>query len=65
MSGLVALYNEISSHVKSLNDRIGQIESEIRQKTTDTAADISARILKLEEQLEKIDDYILRVKGFQ
>lgn len=65
MGKLIDSYNEIISHVKSINDRIRQIESEIQQKSVDTASDNTARIIKLEEQLVKIDDYLLRVKGFQ
>lgn len=65
MGKLIDSYNEIISHVKSINDRIRQIESEIQQKSADTASDKTARIIKLEEQLVKIDDYILRVRGFQ
>lgn len=65
MGKLVDLYNEVISHVKSINDRIKQIESEIQQKSADATSDNTARIIKLEEQLAKIDDYLLRVKGFQ
>lgn len=65
MGKLIDSYNEIISHVRSINDRIKQIESEIKQKSADTLTDKTARILRLQEQLTKIDDYILRVKGFQ
>ena len=65
MGKLIESYNDIISRVKSINDRIRQIESEIQQKSADATSDNTARILKLEEQLVKIDDYVLRIKGFQ
>nr|WP_297936288.1 FtsK/SpoIIIE domain-containing protein [uncultured Lachnoclostridium sp.] len=65
MGKLTESYNDIISRVKSINDRIKLIESEIQRKLADTASDNTARIIKLEEQLAKIDDYLLRVKGFQ
>lgn len=65
MGKLIDSYNEILFHIKSINDRISQIESEIHQKSADIVSDNTSRIIKLEEQLVKIDDYLLRVKGFQ
>lgn len=65
MGKLTESYNDIISRVKSINDRIKLTESEIQRKLADTVSDNTARIIKLEEQLAKIDDYLLRVKGFQ
>ena len=46
MGKLIDSYNEIISHVKSINDRIRQIESEIQQKSADTASDKTASFKK-------------------
>lgn len=65
MGTLIESYNQIFNKVKSYQDRIAELEELIRVKSEDTSANVLERIEKLEEQLVKIDDYLLRIKGFQ
>lgn len=65
MGTLIESYNQVVSQVKAINDKIQKTELEIRQRSDNMSVNTVARIIKLEEQLEKIDDYLLRIKGFQ
>lgn len=65
MSTLIESYNQIYLNIKESNERIRQIEETIQQKSVDHSGNIKLRISKLEEQIEKIEEYLLKVKGFQ
>lgn len=65
MSELIELYNSVSKKVQDLNAKINDARAEIANESTATSADISVRIKKLEEQLTKIDAYLLKIRGFQ
>ena len=65
MSTIIELYNQVSKRVQELNARIKSAEDEILKISTAFSGDNSARIARLEEQLVKIDDYLLKIKGFQ
>ena len=65
MSALIDLYNQVVSQAKDINEQIQKAEQEIARLTSAFSGDASVRITKLEEQLVKIDDYLLKIKGFQ
>lgn len=65
MSILIDSYKNVSKRLHELNDKIAKEEAEIEQLSASFSGDSSVRIAKLEEQLVKIDEYLLKVKGFQ
>lgn len=65
MSTLIDSYRNASKQLQSLNDKIAKEESTIKQLSASVSGDSSVRITKLEEQLVKIDEYLLKIKGFQ
>lgn len=65
MGTLMESYNQVVLKLEAITGRIQKTELEIKQRTDTTLVDTTARIIKLEEQLEKIDEYLLRIKGFQ
>ncbi len=65
MSELLDLYKKITARIKEINNGIRENESAIQNRTEDNYASLTARIKLLEEQIVKIDDYLLKVKGFQ
>lgn len=65
MGVLIDAYRQVASKVNEINANIQNIEAEIKKKTKDNSGSRKARIIKLQEQLEKIDDYLLRIRGFQ
>lgn len=65
MSSLIENYNNVVKRVKELNSQIDSNKQAIANLKTNSEGDISARITNLEEQLVKIDDYLLKIKGFQ
>ncbi len=62
---LIESYNRIFVQTKNIIEKIQALETEIKKKSVDNSGNISARIQKLNEQIDKIDDYLLRIKGFQ
>lgn len=62
---LLDSYRGILSHLRILDDRICRTEADIKDLSRDQSINVSARIAKLQEQIEKIDEYLLKVKGFQ
>lgn len=65
MNSLMKMYNEVVEKVKSVSEQIHTIEQEIVDLRNGKDSEISARIAKLEEQLIKIDEYVLAIKGIQ
>lgn len=65
MSALIELYTQVSRQVLEMNKGISDAEKEIAKLSSRYSENVSVRIAKLEEQLKKIDDYLLRIKGFQ
>lgn len=65
MEKLLELYHQVIEVVNGLDEKIRRTEDEIRKRKAAASFDSSARIEKLKEQLVKIDDYLLRVRGFQ
>ena len=65
MSALIDSYNLIISRVNEINDKIHKAEQQIEGFGASLSGDTNARIQKLEEQLVKIDDYLLKIKGFE
>lgn len=58
-------YRRMLSRIRGIDDEISRTEEELRSLTDSSSVNVTARIEKLREQLEKIDDYVLKVKGFQ
>lgn len=65
MDALLESFNIVSAKARELNTKIQTAESEISKLASDRSEETAARIAKLEEQLTKIDEYMLRIKGFQ
>ena len=65
MSTLIDSYRNASKQLQELNDKIAKEKSKIEQLSASVSGDSSVRITKLEEQLVKIDEYLLKIKGFQ
>lgn len=64
MDKLVESYRNISGHINEIYARIESAEKEIARLSSDLAEDTSIRIANLEEQLVKIDEYLLKIRGF-
>ena len=62
---IIELYKKISDELEGINSKIAKAEDGIVDIKAAGFADIPARIEHLEEVLEKIDEYVLKVKGFQ
>lgn len=62
---IVELYQKINNELEDINSKIAHAEAGIVNIKAAGFADIPARIEHLEEVLEKIDEYVLKVKGFQ
>lgn len=65
MSVLIDSYRNVSNQLQVLKDKITTEETKIEQLSASFSGDSSVRIAKLEEQLVKIDEYLLKIKGFQ
>lgn len=65
MSVLIDAYEQISKRVSKLNEELKGTEREIEKLSAMFMGDTSGRIAKLEEQLVKIDEYMLKIRGFQ
>lgn len=65
MNTLIESYNLVLQKVKTLRDKIRDVEQEISNIKNRKEGDVPARIARLEEQLQKIDEYVLKIKGFQ
>ena len=65
MASIIEKYNQIYKKIKEISDEKKRLQEEIQLKQTDEAENISVRIAHLEEQLKKIDEYVLKVQGFR
>lgn len=65
MNSIIELYKQIYNKVEGINAQIESKKSEQNRLLEEGNAHFSARIENLEAALEKADDYLLRVKGFQ
>lgn len=65
MSQITELYNKIISDAEIIKAKLSYYDSDMSDIQANRQINIPARIARLEELLEKIDDYRLRVKGFQ
>ena len=62
---IIELYKRIQEEAGQINARINQARQGVSGIKAAGYADIPSRIEHLEEVLEKIDEYVLKVKGFQ
>lgn len=65
VSTILELYNKIYSQLEDINDQIANAECSIADINNAGNTDIPARIEHLEKTLEKVDEYVLKVRGFQ
>ena len=65
MGTLIEAYERVSGRVSRLQEKVRSTEGEIAGLSASFMGDVSGRIEKLTEQLEKIDEYLLKIKGFQ
>lgn len=65
MSSLLERYDGILQKLNAINDRIGKTRQKIIDINSGRENNIPARIEKLEEQLVKIDDYMLKIEAFR
>ncbi len=65
MESLIEVYNRLALKIKSVSDEIAKTENAISELSSDKSENRTLRIAKLEEQIEKIDDYLLKIRGFQ
>lgn len=65
MGTLIEAYEQVSGRIAKLQERFRSTESEISRLSASFMGDAFGRIEKLTEQLEKIDEYLLKIKGFQ
>ena len=65
MSTILELYNKIYNSLEEINTQITDAERSISDINAAERTDILARIKHLEETLEKVDEYVLKVRGFQ
>lgn len=65
MGALIDSYKNVSKQLQVWNDQISSAENEIAQLAASFSGDSATRIAKLEEQLVKIDEYLLKIKGYQ
>lgn len=65
MEHIIEKYNHLQSEIKVLEAQLREAEASLAAIQNRRDGDIPARIVKLEEQLGKIDDYLLKVKAFR
>lgn len=65
MDALLEQYAGLYQKSKAIEDQIKAAEDAIAGLESGRAGDIPARIARLEEQLEKIDVYMLKIKAFR
>ena len=64
MGSLIETYQEVISKASEICEEIRRVEAEVSQKAAEANAR-KTRIAKLEEQLEKIGEYMSQVRIFQ
>ena len=65
MSGILAKYKEEYLPVEEINRQITELEHNISGAEAEGKGRVEARIEHLKATLEKVDDYMLTIKGFQ
>lgn len=65
MSQLLEQYNRINSVIEDFYRNISEAESKRENMSNYRNNELSVRISNLEEQLDKIDEYMLKVEGFR
>ena len=65
MISLTNMYDSILLKIEAFNNDISKAELKIYELNQANSSEINARISNLEELLTKIDDYLVRVRGFQ
>lgn len=65
MNSIIELYKTIYKKVEDINAQIEIKKNEFAKLSKESGSHFSDRIENLETTLEKVDDYLLRVKGFQ
>ena len=65
MSSLSEQYKQISSYFDDIRKRISKNEERIAAIRSDSSAEISERIANLEATLERVDEYIYKIRGIQ
>lgn len=65
MASIIEKYNQIYKKIKTNSDERLSLQEQISAMQNDETQNISARITHLEDQIKKIDDYILKVQAFR
>ena len=65
MSTLLETYEEVYQHVKAITERIARIDESIGRITDRNSLEIPVRIDNLKKQLERIDEYALKIEGYR
>ncbi len=65
MGSLIEKYNYVVKSAKALNDDLSKLEQELSNLSVDNSGAIEVRISKLNEQIERIDEYLEKVIAFQ
>lgn len=65
MEPIMEAYERIYQGLKRFEDRITTAQAAIADIEAQRVGDVPARIEKLREQLEKIDDYLLKIEAFR
>lgn len=65
MSELLDLYKTITGKINEINSKIHDYEAAINERSDNNYAVLTTRIQNLEQAIEKIDDYLLRIEGFK
>lgn len=65
MSTLFETYEEVYQHVKVITERIARIDESIGRITDRNSLEIPVRIDNLKKQLERIDEYALKIEGYR
>ncbi len=65
MNSLIDKYSSVFQKIKTINTEIQNAKQKISNIKTECEGDIPVRIANLEETLVKVDEYLLKVKGFQ
>lgn len=65
MSALIEKYNSIVKNVKKINGQISNCQKRIKEIQDVHDNEVPSRIENLNSQIEKIDEYLLKIRGFQ
>ncbi len=65
MSTLLEMYDEIYRQVKAVSEQMAGIDASIARITDRNSNEIPVRIDNLKKQLERIDEYMLKIEGFR